>query len=91
MIGIAQVIDTKPAFKPTTNLSSPDKGNFPLGTIKVRSLNTAGPANEFYARPAWNINYVPALGEHVITLFASEDYQNGSFQQCSRHLKQHDY
>lgn len=78
MIGIAQVIDTKPAFKPTLNVTSPNKGNFPLGTIKVRSISSNGPVNEYYARPAWNINYVPAIGEHVITLFATEDFQIGS-------------
>ncbi len=65
---IAQVVETDIGFNKSPNLQFTSKGDFLLGTIKLRSINRSGPANEFYAAPAWNINYVPCKGEHVIVI-----------------------
>ena len=78
MIIIAQVIETNFAYKLSKNIVIPDRGNFPLGTIRLRGLGQRGPASEFFARPAWNMQYMPLLGEHVVCFKGSSDYMAGS-------------
>jgi hypothetical protein len=67
-LSIAQVVETDLGFKKSPNIQFPSKGDFLLGTIKLRGISRSGPAHEFYASPAWNINYVPCKGEHVIVV-----------------------
>jgi hypothetical protein len=71
MILIAEVVETDIAFKRNSDVQFTSRGNFPLGTIKVRTASQTGAFNEFYASPAWNINYVPIIGEHVILISAN--------------------
>lgn len=72
MLTIAEVVETEIAFKRESNVKFTERGNFPLGTIKVRSISSTGAFSEFYASPMWNINYVPCIGEHVILVRASD-------------------
>lgn len=71
MILVAEVIETDIAFKRNSDVQFTSRGNFPLGTIKVRTVSQTGAFNDFYASPAWNINYIPCIGEHVILVSAN--------------------
>lgn len=77
-LSIAQVVETDLSFKKSPNVQFPSKGDFLLGTIKVRGISKSGPAHEFYASPAWNINYIPCKGEHVIVVQGLAKSGNGS-------------
>lgn len=77
-LSIAQVVETDLSFKKSPNVQFTTKGDFLLGTIKVRGISKSGPAHEFYASPAWNINYVPCKGEHVIIVQGLAKSGNGS-------------
>jgi hypothetical protein len=66
MLLVAEVIETDIAFKRSVESRFTSRGNFPLGTVKVRTVSQSGPFNEYYASPAWNITYMPVVGEHVL-------------------------
>ena len=74
MLTIAEVIETDIAFSRQDNVEFTNRGQFPLGTIKVRSISTSGPSHTFYASPAWNINYIPCIGEHVLLVHGSSAF-----------------
>jgi hypothetical protein len=75
---IARVIDTSMAYKTSPNKVRPDRGDFPLGAIKLRSIATNQNTNDFYAYPGTNTVSVPLLGELVMCFRATSDYGNGS-------------
>jgi hypothetical protein len=66
MLLVAEVIETDLAFKRSVESRFTSRGDFPLGTVKVRTVSQTGPFNEYYASPAWNITYMPAIGEHIL-------------------------
>ena len=74
---IAQVIDTSTAYKTNPNKRYPDRGDFPLGTIKLRSLSSNQAASDFYAYPAFNSTTIPLLGELVTCFSTVSDYGDG--------------
>ena len=74
---VAQVIDTSMAYKTSPNKQNTDRGDFPLGTIKLRSLSSNQTTNDFYAYPASNTFYIPLLGELVTCFKSLSDYGNG--------------
>jgi hypothetical protein len=75
---IAQVIDTTIAYKTTPNKTRPDRGDFPLGVIKCRSVGkNLVSTGEFYAYPASSYCNIPLFGEHVICFLAYSDYGLG--------------
>jgi hypothetical protein len=78
MITVAEVIDTSIAFKKSPNERFTSKGDLPLGSIRVRTISKSGPFREFYAAPAWNINYVPCIGEHVLLVNLGTDISGGT-------------
>lgn len=77
MLTIAQVVDTSTAYKTTQHKTQPDRGNFPLGTIKLRGLSRNQTTEEFYAYPAINSLSIPLLGELVLCFRSLSDYGNG--------------
>jgi len=74
---IAQVVDTSMAYKTSPNKKNPDRGDFPLGTIKVRSVVSNQATNDFFAYPAVNNFTIPLLGELVMCISSLSDYGNG--------------
>lgn len=75
---VAQVIDTSLAFKTSPNKTRPDRGDFPLGVIKCRSVGQhIASTSEFFAYPANNYCHIPLLGEHVMCFMAYSDYGYG--------------
>lgn len=78
---VAQVVDTSTAYKTSKNKKNPDRGDFPLGVIKLRSVVSNQATNEFYAFPASNNFTIPLLGELVMCVNALSDYGNGSDQE----------
>ena len=78
MITIAQVVDTSTAYKTTKHKTQPDRGDFPLGTIKLRGISRNQTTEEFYAYPAINSLTIPLLGELVLCFRSLSDYGNGA-------------
>jgi hypothetical protein len=66
MLLVAEVIETDLAFKRSVESQFISRGSFPLGTVRVRTVSQTGPYNEYYASPAWNITYMPMIGEHIL-------------------------
>ena len=78
MITIAQVVDTSTAYKTTKHKTQPERGDFPLGTIKLRGISRNQTTEEFYAYPAINSLTIPLLGELVLCFRSLSDYGNGA-------------
>lgn len=90
MFLIAEVVDTKKAFKPK---QKDDEGNeIALGSIQIRILpgpGYGGPTNIVHARPAVFNRRIPLIGEHVLVSAAPVNSEYDQFIKGS-HLVYYD-
>lgn len=86
MFQIAEVVETKTAFKP--NQRDDDGDILPLGSIQVRiggDISLLGQVRNLYARPASFNRRIPLIGEQVLVMRAPVH------DKTSRVFKSHDY